>query len=135
MALSRFAEEWMDASSNIDDIFGEAFFYTPMMYAGGRHSPDPTRPEVLIVAALDEKAGMSEPIGQRNASGMSKGIVNQHATTELSINIASDAIPYEPRSKDRLVRERDGAIFEISGVLQDNFARIDLRVFMLGEPL
>ena len=95
MTISRFAEEWAAASSNIDDIFGEAFSYIPMAYIGGRTVNDYDRPSVDIIAALDEKSTISEPIGQRNASGMSKGIVNQHSTTEAAIDIASDALPYE----------------------------------------
>lgn len=133
MPLSRFAEEWASASSNIDDIFGEAFTYYPMSYIGGKTVDDMERATVQIIAALDEKAVFAEPIGQRNAAGMSKGIVSQHSTTEMAIDIASEALPYSPRAKDRLVRARDNAVFEVTGVLQDNFARIVLRAIYLGE--
>jgi hypothetical protein len=130
--MSLFAQEWAAASSNIDDLYGDPFLYHPMTLSGGKWIVDVSRAAAAITAALDETAAISDPVGQRNAAGMSKDIVASHATSFAMIDIASDALPYPPRAKDRLQRVADGMVYEVSAVLQDNFARIGLRVVRLG---
>lgn len=129
---SLFAQEWAAASTNIDDYYGAPFLFLPMAHIGGKWIADADRAAAAISAALDETAALSDPVGQRNAAGMSKDIVATHATSFAMIDIASDALPYPPRNKDRLQRVEDGMVYEVSAVLQDNFARIGLRVVRLG---
>lgn len=126
--MSIFSEAWAAASVNIDTFYGEAWTFQPMAYVGGARKPDPARGPVQIVGALDDPAAFDDPIGKRVAHNT----VEQHATTHATLDIASDALPWRPRNHDRAIRAADGAIYEITGVRQDSFARISLRVVRLG---
>jgi len=130
--MSRFSDEWAAAASNIDDCFGADFLFHPMAQVGGRLVADPDRAQVALVAALTESAQLFDPIGERNASGMSKGVASQHGASEAQIDVAAAALPYRARAKDRFIRVSDGAVYEVSGVLEDGLARVKLRVVRLG---
>lgn len=132
--MSTFAQEWASASANIDTFFGEAFNYMPMALIGGKMIVDASRGAMAITAAFDSAAAVDDVIGQRNMSGVSKDVASKIATMHATVDIASSALPYPPRAKDRLTRLVDGAIFEVSAVLQDDFARITLRVMKIGIP-
>lgn len=129
---SFFKEEWEAASSNIDVYFGEGFTYRPMKLVAGRIAPDPSRAIVLLTAALTDSARIFDPVGERNASGMSKNVSSSLGASEAVIDLAVEALPYAPQSKDRIERSADGAVFEVTGVLADDFARLKLRVAKMG---
>lgn len=121
------------AAGVIDNVFGESFAVFPMAFANGRYSADQTRAGQIVRGVFSEKALFSDPVGQRNAGGMSKNIVAEHATTTATIDIKKSAIPYVLRDKDRLQRVADGVYFEVSGVLNDDLDHVSYRVVDLGS--
>ena len=129
--MSIFSDQWAAASVNVDVFYGEAFTYQPMTHVGGRWIVDPARAAALIVAALDEAAVLSDPLGKRAAANT----VSPDASTHAIIDLASTALAYPCKAKDRLQRASDSSWFEVSGVLQDNLARIGLRVVRLGPAV
>jgi hypothetical protein len=103
-----------------------------MALVGGRQSADPDRDVAEIAAAIDDAASLNDPTGQRNMSGMSKGLVSQHATSQVLIDFLSTAIPYAPSAGDRLMRVSSGVTYEVSAVLSDGWGRVVLRCVRLG---
>lgn len=116
----------------LDQIYGEPFNVKPMAMVSGKWIADPARAPTAVTAVLTEKSAFSPPIGQKNLSGMSKGIVSEHATMFSTIDIARAALPYALRAKDRLVRAADSMIFEIEGVENDDLDHVTYRVAQLG---
>ncbi len=129
--MSRFADAWTTASRNIDAYFGEAFTFKPIAYVGGKYGPDPARSAVAITAAFDSGAALDKQEGV-HGSRVVRDLAADVATMHANIDLATDALPYAPVVKDRLTRQSDGAVFEVSAVLQDDFARITLRVMKVG---
>ncbi len=132
--MSAVDDDWSAVLAADSSFFGKAFTFRPRAHIGGRYVDDPDRPTVDIIAAIDESASLNDPLGERNASGMSKGVASAHATALALIDFPTVILSYAPRSKDRLIRASNGVIYEVSAVLSDDFGRTVLRVERLGVP-
>lgn len=132
--MSAIDDDWSAILAADSSFFGREFTFHPMAHVAGRYVDDPERPTVGIVAAIDESASLNDPIGERNASGMSKGVASAHATALALVDFPTAALSYAPRAKDRLIRLSNGVVYEVSAVLADDFGRTVLRVVRLGTP-
>jgi hypothetical protein len=133
--MTQLADDWAAVFAADYDFFGEPFLFQPIAYVGGRYVDDPERFGAGITAAISEAGQLFDPIGERNASGMSKGVAAQHAAATALIDLKAGSLPYSPRAKDRLVRVGTGAAYEVSGVMVDDFGRTVLRVMKLGAVI
>jgi hypothetical protein len=124
--------EWAGVLASDLEFFGEAFTFRPMARVDGRTGADAERAETAIVAAIDDAASMNDPIGQRNSSGMSKGLMSQHATSQVMIDFPTAGLAYAPRASDRLVRASNGAIYEVSAIQSDGWGRTVVRCMRLS---
>lgn len=121
------------AAGVIDRVYGEPFLLRPMAFVGGKWVGDPARGGASLTAILTEKSAFSDPIGERNASGMSKGVASGHATSFSTIEIKKSAIPYPVVDKDRFTRVETGDIYEVSGDPKTDLDHVVLRVVKLGK--
>lgn len=122
------------AAGVIDQVFGETFTLRPMTQIGGRLTTDPGRASVSITAIFTEKSAISDPIGERNASGMSKGVASAHGAGFATIEVKISDVPYAVVAKDRFVRAATGEVFEASGTPTTDLDHLVLRVMRLGIP-
>ena len=119
----------------IDTVFGEPFTLRPMRQIGGRLVEDPDRPSVDLDAILTEHAALSDPIGERNASGMSKGVASAHATAFAKIEFKLSAVPFAVMAKDRFFRTETGDVYEVSGSPKTDLGNVAVRVTKLGSAI
>jgi hypothetical protein len=130
--LSFFADHWRRASPAIDEHYGEAWRYVPMKVSGGnRPVIDAERAAMftagnVIVGALAEKAGVFYASSRRRLQTPEVAPEAAHTTT---IDIAADALPFEPVKYDRIEQvAAPGMVFEVDSSLPDGIARIVLNV-------
>ena len=143
---SAFAAAWLQASPDIDRVFGSSFLYEARCQdpaGGSRTIVDPSRPAKIILGALTEKPTFVYPETRSRRGSM----VAQEATQEMMIDIASLNLPYDPQSGDRLTAVTldltgknvvaRGASYEVNGPQPDGIARNELRVFKRssGSPV
>jgi hypothetical protein len=122
------------AATTIDAVFGEAFTLQPMKQTGGRWAADMDRAVVnLARAVLTEKSENLDMIGERNASGMSKGVASQLATAQATIDIEHGLVPYQVTKGDRLTRVETGDVYEVTAAPYSDLNRMVLRVVKLGR--
>lgn len=120
------------AANVIDQVFGEAFTLRPMSHVAGRLVADPDRSGVSLTAVFTEHSAFSDPIGERNASGMSKGVASAHGAGFATIEFKISDAPYAVVAKDRFIRAATGEVFEVSGSPTTDLDHLVLRVVRLG---
>lgn len=130
--MSLFRSAVSAAIPAFEAVFGERFIIIPQAYVGGRYAPDPDRSSVTIAGILTDISEISDMIGERNASGMSKGVVSSSASGQATIDFKRSSIPFEIKSKDRIQRVETGEKFEVTGAPSNDIGHIFVRVVRLG---
>lgn len=112
---------------------GERFIVSPMTLSAGKYIVDPSRATMEITAILSERPQFFDMIGERNASGMSKGISSQHAADAAEIELAIGDLPYRLAAKDRFMRLGTYDIYEVTGVPETDLTQLIARVAKIGK--
>lgn len=133
--MSLFRSAVSAAIPALEAVFGEQFIITPQAYIGGRHGPDPARDDVRVTGIFTDIANIGDMIGERNASGMSKGVVSGSASGQGTIDFKRSAVPFEIKSKDRIERVETGEKFEVTGAPTNDLDHIFIRVVRLGTGI
>jgi len=116
----------------LEAVFGEEFNIIPMDFAGGKHFQDQSRNYLTVAGIFTDLSMIGDMIGERNASGMSKGVVSGAASGQATIDFKKSSIPFELRSKDRIERVETGEIFEVTGAPTNDIGHLFVRVVRLG---
>lgn len=129
-----FREAAMLASQAVDDVYGEAFAYTPMRRAhpDAPFSADPSRAQTAIVAAYHDAHARAGTGGVRT-TGVEPGSPG-HASLRPQISFAAAAIAYAPKSGDRLVRAATNEIYHVAEVRRDGVSRYLCDVNLMKGP-
>ena len=130
--MSLFRSAVSAAIPAFEAVFGEQFIITPMDYVGGRYSEDQSRGYLTVTGIFTDLSMIGDMIGERNASGMSKGVVSGSASGQATIDFKQSSIPFEIRSKDRIARVETGEIFEVTGAPTNDIGHLFVRVTRLG---
>lgn len=133
--MSLFRSAVSAAIPALEAVFGERFIITPQAYVGGRYAPDPARDSVTIAGILTDIAAIGDLIGERNASGMSKGVASSAASGQATIDFKRSSVPFEIKSKDRIERVETGEKFEVTGTPSNDIDHIFVRVARLGTGI
>lgn len=133
--MSLFRSAVSAAIPALEAVFGETFIITPQAYVGGRHGPDKTRDDVRVTGIFTDTSAIGDMIGERNASGMSKGVVSGLASGHATIDFKRSVVPFEIKSKDRIERVETGEKFEVTGAPTNDIDHIFVRVVRLGTGI
>lgn len=133
--MSLFRSAVSAAIPALESVFGEQFRIIPMMYHGGRTINDVDRDQKYVNGILTDLQSNNDLFGERNASGMSKGVASAAASGMATIDIKMSSIPYALRAKDRIQRVETGEIYEITSAPSGDIDHIFLRVTKIGEPI
>ena len=133
--MSLFRSAVSAAIPALESVFGEQFRITPQVYIGGRYSDDPARDYIELNGIYTDLSAIGDMIGERNASGMSKGVASSAAGGQATIDFKKSLIPFELRAKDRIKRIETGEIFEVTGNPSSDIDQIFVRVVRLGAGI
>lgn len=109
-------------AASIGRAFGEVFTFLPFVASGGDVNlpkiPDVTRVQFDATGAWDGPTSSETP----HARGSIQDDNAHNVTVSMpSVLVADAALAWQPKRGDRVLRQLDGAIYEISKPMPDGF--------------
>lgn len=127
---SPFAAAMAAAAATHDSIMAEDFDYHPMKSANDKNAPAIVDPVRAIV--LDLRAPWVDAAARFHSdSARLPGVQTErpgHAMTRPSIALDLSRLPYDPKTKDQLIRKATGDKYHVAEIVPGapGFARLDL---------